>query len=221
MVDAQYFGDGLTYLNPSDLKGKLIAIEGIDGSGKSTQMTATASALRADGIDVLETREPGGTALGELLRSILLERAMSPLTETLLMFAARVEHVDEVIMPALGTGHWVLCDRFTDATYAYQLGGRGIAPEWIASLETWVHPTLQPDLTVVIDLDPRQAALRRAKVRRPDRFEGEDVAFFERVRNVYLTRVRAEPKRFLLVDGADSSARILERIVERVKPWRA
>jgi dTMP kinase len=203
------------------MRGRFITFEGIDGSGKSTQLSATASALRASGIDVLETREPGGTALGELLRTILLERAMSPLTETLLMFAARVEHVDEVIMPALGTGHWVLCDRFTDATYAYQSGGRGIAPEWIANLESWVHPTLQPDLTVVIDLDPKQAAIRRARARHPDRFEGEDVAFFERVRDAYLARARAEPNRFLLVDGTGSSAEILERIVERVKPWRA
>jgi dTMP kinase len=203
------------------MRGRFITFEGIDGSGKSTQLTATASALRASGIDVLETREPGGTALGESLRTILLGRTMSPLTETLLMFAARVEHVDEVIIPALGTGHWVLCDRFTDASYAYQSGGRGIPAEWIANLETWAHPTLQPDLTVVIDLDPKQAAIRRARVRTPDRFEAEDVAFFERVREVYAARARAEPNRILLVDGARPSAEILERIVERVKPWRA
>jgi dTMP kinase len=203
------------------MRGRFITFEGIDGSGKSTQLTATASALRASGIDVLETREPGGTALGESLRTILLGRTMSPLTETLLMFAARVEHVDEVIVPALGTGHWVLCDRFTDASYAYQSGGRGIPAEWIANLETWAHPTLQPDLTVVIDLDPKQAAIRRARVRTPDRFEAEDVAFFERVREVYAARARAEPNRILLIDGARPSAEILERIVERVKPWRA
>ncbi|TMH75457.1 MAG: dTMP kinase [Betaproteobacteria bacterium] len=203
------------------MRGRFITFEGIDGSGKSTQLTATASALRASGIDVLETREPGGTALGESLRTILLGRTMSPLTETLLMFAARVEHVDEVIVPALGTGHWVLCDRFTDASYAYQSGGRGIPAEWIANLETWAHPTLQPDLTVVIDLDPKQAAMRRARVRTPDRFEAEDVAFFERVREVYAARARAEPNRILLIDGARPSAEILERIVERVKPWRA
>ena len=203
------------------MRGRFITFEGIDGSGKSTQLTATASALRASGIDVLETREPGGTALGESLRTILLGRTMSPLTETLLMFAARVEHVDEVIVPALGTGHWVLCDRFTDASYAYQSGGRGIPAEWIANLETWAHPTLQPDLTVVIDLDPKQAAIRRARVRTPDRFEAEDVAFFERVREVYAARARAEPNRILLIDGARPSAEILERIIERVKPWRA
>ena len=203
------------------MRGRFITFEGIDGSGKSTQLTATSTALRATGIDVLETREPGGTPLGESLRTILLARPMSPLTETLLMFAARVEHIDEVIVPALGTGHWVLCDRFTDATYAYQSGGRGIAPEWIASLEAWAHPTLQPDLTVVIDLDPRQAAARRAQARRPDRFEAEDVAFFERVRDVYLARAGAEPNRFLVLDGARTSAENLERIVARVKPWRA
>jgi dTMP kinase len=137
------------------------------------------------------------------------------------MFAARIEHIDEVIVPALGTGHWVLCDRFTDATYAYQSGGRGIAPDWIANLEAWVHPTLQPDLTVVIDLDPAQAAVRRSQARRPDRFEAEDAAFFERVRDVYLARARANPNRFLVVDGARPAAEILERVVARVKPWRA
>jgi dTMP kinase len=203
------------------MRGRFITFEGIDGSGKSTQLTATAAALRADGIDVLETREPGGTALGEALRTVLLRQPMSPLTETLLMFAARVQHIDEVIVPALGTGHWVLCDRFTDASYAYQSGGRGIPAEWIASLEAWVHPTLQPDLTVVVDLDPRQAAIRRAQARPPDRFEAEDVSFFERVRDAYLARAGAEPLRFLVVDGAGTSAEILERIVERVKPWRA
>jgi len=203
------------------MRGRFITFEGIDGSGKSTQLTATASALRAAGIDVLETREPGGTALGEALRGILLAQAMSPLTETLLMFAARVEHIDEVIVPALGTGHWVLCDRFSDATYAYQCGGRGIAPEWVASLEAWVHPTLQPDLTVLVDLDPRQAASRRQRIRSPDRFEAEDVAFFERVRDAYLARAHAEPERFLVVDGARPGAEIVEAITERVRPWRA
>lgn len=203
------------------MRGRFITFEGIDGSGKSTQLAATASALRAGGVDVLETREPGGTALGEMLRGILLQRTMSPLTETLLMFAARVEHVDEVIVPALGTGHWVLCDRFTDATYAYQAGGRGIAPEWIASLEAWVHPTLQPDLTVVVDLDPVQAAERRAQARAPDRFEAEDVDFFQRVREAYLARARAEPRRFLVIDGAQPGRQILQAIVDRVKPWRA
>jgi dTMP kinase len=203
------------------MRGRFITFEGIDGSGKSTQLAASAAALRATGIDVLETREPGGTALGESLRALLLERPMSPLTETLLMFAARIEHIDEVIVPALGTGHWVLCDRFTDATYAYQSGGRGIAADWIANLEAWVHPTLQPDLTVVIDLDPAQAAVRRSQARRPDRFEAEDAAFFERVRDVYLARARANPNRFLVVDGARPAAEILERVVARVKPWRA
>jgi dTMP kinase len=203
------------------MRGRFITFEGIDGSGKSTQLSATAGVLRASGIDVLETREPGGTPLGEALRAITLKRAMSPLTETLLMFAARVEHIDEVIVPALGTGHWVLCDRFTDATYAYQSGGRGIAAEWIASLEDWVHPTLQPDLTVLIDLEPRQAAMRRAQARAPDRFEAEDQSFFDRVRSVYLARARDQENRFLVIDGASAPAQILDRIIERVKPWRA
>jgi dTMP kinase len=203
------------------MRGRLITFEGIDGSGKSTLLSATALALRAGGVDVLETREPGGTALGEVLRAVVLERPMSPLTETLLMFAARVEHIDEVIVPALGTGHWVLCDRFTDASYAYQAGGRGIAPEWIATLEAWVHPTLQPDLTVLVDLDPRQASLRRARARTPDRFESEDQSFFERVRGVYLARARSQEDRFLVIDGALAPDHIVARIVERVKSWRA
>ncbi len=203
------------------MRGRFITFEGIDGSGKSTQLQAVAAALAARGLAVVQTREPGGTALGESLRSIMLRQTMSPLTETLLMFAARIEHIDEVIVPSLGTGHWVLCDRFTDASYAYQSAGRGIAVEWIASLEAWVHPTLQPDLTVVIDLDPRVAALRRARARAADRFEQEDLAFFERVRQAYLDRAGQQPQRFLVIDGTLQTSAILDCILDRLSAWHA
>jgi dTMP kinase len=203
------------------MRGRFITFEGIDGSGKSTQLQVIAAALRARGVQVVQTREPGGTALGEALRVLMLREEMSPLTETLLIFAARVEHIDEVIVPALGTGHWVLCDRFTDATYAYQCAGRGIASEWIASLESWVHPTLQPDLTIVIDLDPREAAARRANARPADRFESEQVEFFERVRGMYLERARQHPHRFEVIDGGQSTAVIQGQILDRVSQWRA
>jgi len=203
------------------VRGRFITFEGIDGSGKSTQLDAAAQALRERGVPILHTREPGGTELGESLRDLLLEKPMSPLTETLLMFAARIEHIDAVIVPAIGRGVWVLCDRFTDATYAYQCGGRGIAADWIASLESWVHPTLQPDLTIVIDLNPAVAAQRRRLARRSDRFESEELAFFERVRRTYLARAQGEPHRFMVIDGAVAPALILEQILARVAPWHA
>jgi dTMP kinase len=201
------------------MRGRFISFEGIDGSGKSTQLRATADALNELGIATVQTREPGGTEVGELLRSLLLKRPMSPLTETLLMFAARIEHIDEVIVPAVSSGKWVLCDRFTDATYAYQCGGRGISSEWIASLASWVHPTLQPDLTVLIDLDPVTAAVRRATDRKTDRFEAEQTAFFERVRATYLERAQREPHRFLVLDGRMPTERSVPLVLERLAAW--
>jgi len=203
------------------MRGRFITFEGIDGSGKSTLLEATASALREKGIAIVQTREPGGTQVGEALRALLLNQPMSPLTETLLMFASRIEHIDEVIVPALGTGHWVLCDRFTDATYAYQFAGRGISGEWIANLESWVHPTLQPDLTIVVDLEPRKAAARRSRVRMADRFESEDVAFFERVRNLYLQRASEQAHRFLVIDGELPAPDNLKQILDRLSSWHA
>jgi dTMP kinase len=203
------------------MRGRFITFEGIDGSGKSTQLEAVAQNLQTKGVRVVRSREPGGTELGEALRALILKHEMSALTETLLMFAARGQHIDEVIVPSLGTGHWVLCDRFTDATYAYQCAGRGIDFEWVRALESWVHPTLQPDLSIVIDLDPAQAAARRAAARPADRFESEDLAFFERVRNAYLQRAAQEPARFLVIDGALPAAEIRQRILDRFSAWLA
>jgi dTMP kinase len=203
------------------VRGRFITFEGIDGSGKSTLLQALAESLPALGIAAIQTREPGGTGLGESLRTLMLNRPMSPLTETLLMFAARIEHVDETILPALSRGNWVLCDRFTDATYAYQCAGRGIPAEWVASLENWVHPTLQPDLTVLVDLDPQAAERRRAAQRRHDRFESEQLAFFERVRLMYLQRANELAHRYLILDGHRAVADNLRVVQERLVSWRA
>jgi dTMP kinase len=201
-------------------RGKFITLEGIDGAGKSTHLAGLAAMLRAHGRDVLVSREPGGTPLGEALRELLLARPMHVDTETLLMFAARREHLALVIVPALAAGRWVLCDRFTDATYAYQGGGRGVAPERIALLERWIDHDTRPDLTLVFDV-PAEVARKRlgASPSRPDRFEREDPAFFERVRAVYLDRARAEPARVRIVDGnraLDDVKKQLEDIVSSV-----
>ena len=183
-------------------RGKFITLEGIDGAGKSTHLAGIGAMLRARGKDVVVTREPGGTALGETLRGLVLAQTMHVDTETLLMFAARREHLAQVILPALAAGRWVLCDRFTDATYAYQGGGRGVAAERIALLEGWVGAGTAPDLTLVFDV-PAEVARRRlaSSPARADRFEREDAAFFERVRRVYLERARAEPRRIRVLNG--------------------
>ena len=197
-------------------RGRFVTFEGIDGAGKSTQIAFVEHWLRQRGIDVLLTREPGGTPVGETLREMILHRPMQPRTETLLMFAARCEHVLAVIEPALAGGRWVLCDRFTDATYAYQSGGRGIPAADVAALERWVHPQLQPDLTLLFDLDPAIAAERLARARRSDRFEAEERDFFTRVREHYLVRARAEPQRFFVVDTSQDKPVVQARLAEAV-----
>jgi dTMP kinase len=202
-------------------RARFITFEGVDGAGKSTQIEALANLLRQRGRDVLCTREPGGTPLGESLRGLMLEQQMVPLTETLLMFAARSEHLERVIRPALAAARWVLCDRFTDASYAYQGAGRGIAVEHIEVLARLVQGALAPDLTVLVDLDPAEAQRRRARVRAADRFESEAAAFFERVRMAYLARASGDPRRFLVVDGAAPAPAVTAAIVERVSPWLA
>lgn len=181
-------------------RGKFITLEGIDGAGKSTHIAVVAEQLRARAKEVVVTREPGGTPLGEKLRDLLLSQPMHRDTETLLMFAARREHIAQVIAPALAAGRWVLSDRFTDATYAYQGAGRGMARDRLALLERWVQAGLQPDLTLVFDV-PVEVAAQRLSGSRRDRFEGEDGAFFERVRAEYLARSAAEPGRVRIVDG--------------------
>lgn len=193
------------------MTGRFIVLEGIEGSGKSTQLPALAQWLSSQGLEVVQTREPGGTELGEGMRSLLLDHrkeGMHPDTELLLMFAARAEHCHRVIEPALEAHSWILSDRFTDATYAYQGGGRGIDPARIAALEDWVQGRLRPDLVLILDL-PVAAGLSRIAARgAPDRFESEKLGFFERVRGVYLERIRAEPQRYVRIDAAKTADQV-------------
>ncbi|MEK6667775.1 MAG: dTMP kinase [Aquabacterium commune] len=181
--------------------GRFISFEGIDGAGKTTHIDAVEQAWRAAGHEVVRTREPGGTALAESLRELVLHQPMDALTEALLVFAARRDHVQQVIAPALARGDWVLCDRFTDATFAYQGAGRGFDLQVLAQLEGWVQQGLQPELTLLFDLPPAVAAARLRDARQPDRFESLDEAFFERVRGGYLARQAADPQRFALVQA--------------------
>ena len=187
-------------MTQTQARGRFITFEGIDGAGKSSQIAAVVELLGARGLDVEQTREPGGTALGEELRELLLHQPMHLETEAMLMFAARREHLAARILPALAAGRWVLSDRFSDATYAYQVGGRGLAVAKFAALEEWVHPGFQPDLTLVFDLPAEVAAARVANTgARPDRFEREQRDFFERVRAAYLERARMAPERIRVV----------------------
>lgn len=184
------------------MKGKFITFEGIDGAGKSSHVEWVAEALRQRGLNVHITREPGGTELGEKLRELLLNEPMHLETETLLMFAARREHLARLIEPALARGEWVVCDRFSDATYAYQGGGRGLDRAKFQALEHWVHEHLQPDLTLLFDL-PLDVARERIVLanRVLDKFEQERADFHERVRQAYLERAHASPARFRIVDA--------------------
>lgn len=184
------------------MRGKFITLEGIDGAGKSTHHAWLVEFLKRRGKEVVATREPGGTDLGEKLRALLLSEPMHLETEALLMFAARREHLDKLILPALAHGKWVVSDRFTDATYAYQGGGRGLAPEKIKALERWVQGDFQPDMTFVFDLPTEIACERLAKTgSAPDRFERETREFFERVRGSYLRRAAIEPDRIKVIDS--------------------
>jgi len=200
------------------MKGLFITVEGIDGAGKSTHVRWLHDYFVGRGREVVTTREPGGTPLGEALRALLLDsdHPMHPETEALLMFAARREHLARVVVPALGKGAVVVSDRFTDATFAYQGGGRGVALAKLEALEKIVQDELQPDLTLLFDLPLAVARERASKTRSPDRFEREHVEFFERVRTGYMERMRAQPKRFRLVDATRSVAEVdqeLERIL--------
>lgn len=181
---------------------RFITFEGIDGAGKSTHIAVVAQRLRQQGDEVVVTREPGGTELAEALRELVLTRPMDSLTESLLVFAARRDHLQRVIEPALAAGQTVLCDRFTDATFAYQGGGRGFDLGVLRTLEQWVQAGRQPDLTLWFDVPAALAAERRAQARAADRFEGEDLAFFERVAEGYRQRIAAAPQRFARIDGA-------------------
>ena len=197
--------------------GKFITFEGIDGAGKSTHIATVVDLLRARGLQVVSTREPGGTPLGEKLRELLLHEAMHLETEALLMFAARREHLAQVIEPALARGDWVVCDRFSDATYAYQGGGRGLDKAKFADLERWVHGHLQPDLTFLFDLPPEVAGERIAQQGRVlDKFEQERADFHGRVRQAYLERAAESPRRIRVINAGqslDSIKKQVEKIV--------
>jgi len=181
--------------------GKFITFEGVDGAGKSTHIAALADRLRQLGKNVITTREPGGTALGEKLRELLLHEAMHLETEALLMFAARREHLAQVIAPSLARGDWVISDRFTDATFAYQGGGRGLSIDKLTQLEHWVHGYMQPDLTLLFDVPLEVALERLQKSRDLDKFEQEQEDFFGRVRQAYLQRAAQFPKRIRVIDS--------------------
>lgn len=201
------------------MQGRFITIEGIDGAGKSTQIDVIERTLRARGIEVVRTREPGGTPLSETIREQLLSVSMDPSTETLLFFAARAEHLAKVIRPALQRGAWVLSDRFTDATYAYQVGGRGFPAKKVEELEAWTHGDLQPDCTILFDVAPEVAAQRLASARQLDRFEQENLDFFTRVRNAYLSRAQKDPKRFLIVNTDRDREIISKELAEIFSTW--
>ena len=199
------------------MAGRFITFEGIDGAGKSTHIDAVAARLRERAACVVLTREPGGTALAERLREVLLHAPMDALTEALLVFAARRDHVQQVIAPALLRGDTVLCDRFTDASFAYQGGGRGFDLRMLDTLEAWVHAEIQPDLTLWFDLPADMAAERRAAARTPDRFEQQDSAFFNRVREGYVARAAASPQRIVRIDASLDRAAVsgqIERVLE-------
>jgi dTMP kinase len=196
-------------------RGLFITLEGGEGAGKSTNLAFTRDWLQRAGREVIITREPGGTELGERIRDILLHRhelRMSPESETLLMFAARAEHIAKVIRPALAVGKIVLCDRFTDATYAYQGGGRGISAERIALIEDWVQGDLQPDLTLLFDVSVEAGRQRAGQRSEPDRFEQENNEFFTRVRKAYLARAASDPRRVRVIDAGQNLPKVEHQI---------
>lgn len=201
-------------------RGKFITFEGIDGAGKTTHLGWFRARLEekvaSTGRSVVMTREPGGTPLGEQIREIVLHQKMDLETEALLMFALRRQHLAEVIEPALARGDWVLSDRFTDATFAYQGGGRGLPRDKLETLERWVQGGFQPDLTVLFDLAPEIASERRSAARDPDRFESESEAFFNRTRTEYLRRAEEASYRFAIIDSSQSITRIQKQLEELI-----
>ncbi|SHH86873.1 dTMP kinase [Pollutimonas bauzanensis] len=205
-------------------RGCFITLEGLDGAGKSTHVGWLVERLQQHGLAVVSTREPGGTALGEQLRQLVLSQPMNLKTETLLMFAGRCEHIETVIKPALLAGQWVVCDRFTDATYAYQGGGRELGGDRISALEQWVHADLQPDRTWLFDVPLAVARERLSRSRELDRFEREGEAFFERTRRAYHERARQHPERLRIVDSTlpieDVRRSLAEQIDELVRAQR-
>jgi dTMP kinase len=203
------------------VKSRFITFEGIDGAGKSTHIEPLAESLRERGLTVVCTREPGGTVLAERLRELLLNESMDGVAETLLVFAARRDHIERVIAPALARGEVVLCDRFTDATFAYQGFGRGQDLGVLKALEAWVQDGLDPDLTLWFDVEPSLAARRRAEARSADRFEAQDLAFFARVRAGYLARMSEAPGRIVRIDAAADRANVRRQIDAALADARA
>lgn len=200
--------------------GKFITLEGIEGAGKSTMLNFISEQLQQAGNEVVVTREPGGTRVGEKLREILLDNSNTRLSddaELLIIFAARAQHLQQVIRPALNAGQYVLCDRFTDASYAYQGGGRNMSTERIRQLEDWVQQGLKPDLTILFDLDVATGLRRAGKRGDADRFEQEHVDFFERIRQCYIDRASAEPERFRVIDAASTVDNVKQQILEVLK----
>ena len=200
-------------------RGRFITVEGVEGVGKSTQLVHLKAYLEANGHPPVMTREPGGTELAERVRELLLDSAhqgMTHDTELLLVFAARADHLARCVVPALEAGQWVVSDRFTDATFAYQGGGRGIDLTRIAAMEQWVQGSLRPDRVIVLDLSPEEGARRVARRGSPDRFERETMDFFQRVRDVYLSRAREAPDRYRVVDAAGSESQVRERVADAV-----
>jgi dTMP kinase len=204
--------------------GRFISIEGGEGVGKSTSVAYIQEYLQTSGIELVSTREPGGTKLAEDLRSLLLnhhDERVDPFTELLMMFAARRQHITEVIQPALAAGKWVLCDRFTDASYAYQGYGRNLPLAFIDSLAKWVHGETNPDMTLLLDVDI-EVGMQRARQRNSlDRIESENMAFFETVRQGYLTRAKAEPKRFKIIDASQDIASVQTQIRQALVTLKA
>jgi len=207
-----------------ETKGKFITLEGIEGAGKTTQLTVVRRYLEERGIPVLTTREPGGSPVGERIRALLLDpdcKGMTAATEALLLFAARAEHIAYRIRAALERGTWVLCDRFTDATYAYQGGGRGVDPERIAVLEAYVQGPMRPDLTLLFDLPVASGLSRAGKRSAPDRFESEAQGFFENVRARYLALARSYPQRVRVIDAEMPVAQVSAQVQQQVAGFLA
>ena len=198
------------------VKGKFITFEGVDGAGKSTHIDEAIRFIKSKNIKVVRTREPGGTQLGEKLRDLLLHDEMDAETETLLMFAARKQHITEVIKPALEECAFVVSDRFTDATYAYQHGGKHVIYSKIETLEAWVHPDLKPDLTLLFDLPVEVSMERLRSNRAPDKFEKETEIFFNRLRNVYLDLARQHPNRFRVIDANQSIELVSQDVIRAI-----
>jgi dTMP kinase len=233
MVATRRIGDNRSEVQPADLndagaslrKSHFITFEGIDGAGKSTHVDVLARALRAQQVAFICTREPGGTALAEQLRQLVLQSPMNALTEALLMFGARSDHIEQVIKPALARGQNVLCDRFTDASFAYQGHGRGLETHVLTQLETWVQGSLQPDLTLWFDAEPEKAAQRRAAARAADRFEQQDLDFFERVRTGYVARMQLAPHRMVRIDANAPAEAVAAQVQDALQsrfgalPW--